>query len=77
VTSPYSAKEDIRKLTKIPVLFIHSKEDEGVPFSNYEIVEANCTTKHESLIYSGKHLECPLVDKAAFLEKVNRLLSSN
>lgn len=77
VTSPYSAKEDIRKLTKIPVLFIHSKEDEGVPFSNYEIVEANCTTKHESLIYTGKHLECPLVDKAAFLEKVNRLLSSN
>lgn len=74
VTSPYSAKEDIKKLVKIPVLFIHSKEDEDVPYSLYEKVEANCTTKHESLIYTGKHLECPLVDTQLFLKKVNDLL---
>lgn len=76
VTSPYSAKEDIGKLTKIPVLFIHSKEDEGVPFSSYEKVEANCITKHESLIYTGKHLECPLVDTSVFLNKINALLKT-
>jgi predicted alpha/beta-fold hydrolase len=76
VTSPYSAKEDIKKLVKIPILFIHSKEDADVPFSLYEMVEANCTTKHESLIYTGKHLECPLVDKEVFLTKVNNLLSN-
>lgn len=77
VTSPYSAKEDIKKLTKIPVLFIHSREDEDVPFHLYEKVEANCTTKHESLIYTGKHLECPLVETTVFLEKVNNLLKTN
>lgn len=77
VTSPYSAKEDIKKLTKIPVLFIHSREDEEVPFFLYEKVEANCISKHESLIYSGKHLECPLVDTVNFLEKVNSLLKTN
>ncbi|AEA45641.1 alpha/beta hydrolase [Fluviicola taffensis] len=76
VTSPYSAKEDIKKLVKIPVLFIHSKEDEDVPFSQYELVEANCTTKHESLIYTGKHLECPLLETEVFLAKVNYILSN-
>jgi uncharacterized protein len=74
VTSPYSAKEDIKKIVKIPVLFIHSREDEDVPFSLYEKVEANCMTKHESLIYSGKHLECPLIDRELFLCQVNNLL---
>lgn len=74
VTSPYSAKEDMKKIVKIPVLFIHSKEDEDVPYSLYERVEANCKTKHESLIYTGKHLECPLVDTQLFLKKVNNLL---
>jgi uncharacterized protein len=74
LTSPYSAKEDIKKLVKIPVLFIHSKEDEEVPYSLYEKVEANCTTKHENLIYSGKHLECPLIDTEVFLKMINDLL---
>ncbi len=74
VTSPYAAKEDIKKLTKIPVLFIHSREDEEVPYLLYEKVEANCTTKHDSLIYTGKHLECPLTNTIPFLEKVNALL---
>jgi predicted alpha/beta-fold hydrolase len=76
VTSPYSAKEDMKKLVKIPVLFIHSKEDTEVPYSLYEKVEVNCITKHESLIYTGKHLECPLVDTEVFLAKVNDLLSN-
>ena len=77
LTSPYSAKEDIKKLTKIPVLFIHSREDAEVPFFLYEKVESNCTTKHESLIYSGKHLECPLVETSVFLEEINELLNRN
>ncbi len=77
VTSPYSAKEDIKKLTKIPVLFIHSKEDEEVPFFMYEKVEANCAAKHEALIYVGKHLECPLTDTSVFLTKVNNVLTTN
>jgi pimeloyl-ACP methyl ester carboxylesterase len=77
VTSPYAAKEDIKKLSKIPVLFIHSREDEGVPFSQYELVEANCTTKHETWIYTGKHLEGPLVEPEKFLEMVGKLIPKN
>lgn len=74
ITSPYSAKEDIRRLTKIPVLFIHSKEDSGVPFAQYEIVAANCTTKHDVLVYTGEHLEGPLVDTENYLLMINKLL---
>lgn len=74
VASPYSAKEDIKKVSKIPVLFIHSKEDSDVPFSLYEKVEANCAAKHESFIYTGKHLECPLLETEVFLKVVNTLL---
>lgn len=75
VTSPYSAKEDIKKVTAIPVLFIHSKEDSGVPFAQYELVEANCTAKHETLVYSGEHLECPLVDTKRYVQMINSLLA--
>lgn len=74
LTSPYSAKEDIRKLTKIPVLFVHSKEDTGVPFSHYEMVAANCVTKHDVLVYTGEHLECPLVDTENYVMMINKLL---
>ena len=31
--TPYSAKEDIKQITKIPKLIIHSKEDKDVPFA--------------------------------------------
>ncbi|MNY29328.1 Alpha/beta hydrolase family protein [compost metagenome] len=74
ITSPYSAKEDIKKVTSIPVLFIHSREDSGVPFSQYELVEANCTAKHETLVYTGEHLECPLVDTQKYVQMINNLL---
>lgn len=76
VTSPYSAKEDIKKLSKTSVLFIHSKEDKEVPFSLYELVETNCTTRHESLIYTGKHLQCPLVEPVIFLKMINDLIAN-
>lgn len=76
ITSPYSAKEDIKKVTAIPVLFIHSKEDSGVPFAQYELVEANCTAKHETLVYVGEHLECPLVDTEKYVRMINDLLTA-
>ncbi|WP_343605212.1 alpha/beta hydrolase [Fluviicola sp.] len=76
IVSPYSAKEDIGKLTKIPVLFVHSKEDSGVPFAQYELVEANCVTKHDTLVYTGEHLEGPLVDPEKYVLMVNQLLKN-
>lgn len=76
LTSPYAAKEDIAKLTKIPVLFIHSREDSGVPFEQYEMVEANCVTKHDTLVYTGEHLECPLVDTEKYVLMINQLLKN-
>jgi len=54
---PYAAKEDIRELKTLPVLFIHSKEDKDVPFAEGEAVYENASTKKQWVIYEGKHLE--------------------
>lgn len=36
--SPYSAKEDVKQLKTMRILFIHSKEDKDVPFSHCQTV---------------------------------------
>ncbi|HEX8575516.1 MAG TPA: alpha/beta fold hydrolase [Flavobacterium sp.] len=72
--SPYSAKNDIKELKTIPVLFIHSREDKSVPFSHFETVYNNTTTKKEQWIYIGDHLMAPVTFKDEFVKKVNSLI---
>jgi predicted alpha/beta-fold hydrolase len=73
VTSPYSAKEDIKFIDSIPKLFIHSKEDNSVPYCQAEIVYANANEPKNFWIYLGDHLEASSKFKKIYLQKINLL----
>lgn len=75
VTSPYSAIEDIKHIESIPKLFIHSKEDETVPFSQAEAVYSNAQEPKDFWEYEGKHLGSIVLDKDLFVQKINSLTS--
>lgn len=73
VTSPYSAKEDIKKINNLPKLFIHSKEDTSVPFTQGEMVYNNASGQKELWIYEGKHLESASKYTEEYIQKINTL----
>lgn len=70
--SPYSAKEDIKQI-KIPKLFIHSKDDTDVPYSEGQAVYANAPNPKFFYTYTGKHLEALSTDGPAVLSEINKL----
>ena len=73
VTSPYSAKEYIKKIKNLPKLFIHSKEDTSVPFSQGQTVYNNASEQKELWIYEGKHLESASKYTDEFIQRINKL----
>ncbi|OFX26877.1 MAG: alpha/beta hydrolase [Bacteroidetes bacterium GWA2_31_9b] len=75
VTSPYSAKNDIKEIKNIPKLFIHSKEDKSVPFSQGETVFNNALEPKEMWIYNGEHLESAIIYSEILIQKTNNLLN--
>ena len=52
VTSPYSAKEDIKEIINMPKLIIHSKGDKSIPFSQGKTVFENAYQPKEFWIYT-------------------------
>ncbi len=76
VTSPYSAKEDIKEIKNIPKLIIHSREDQSVPFLQGELVFKNAKQPKEMWIYKGKHLASVIENETLFVQKINMLTSS-
>jgi len=74
VTSPYSAKEDIKEINGLPKLFIHSKEDSSVPFSQGETVYNNASEPKELWIYEGEHLESSSKCTKEYIQKINTLI---
>ncbi|MCB2195476.1 MAG: lysophospholipase [Bacteroidetes bacterium] len=74
VTSPYSAKEVIKEIKNLPKLFIHSKEDTSVPFTQGETVYNNATEPKGLWIYEGKHLESASKYTDEFKQKINTLI---
>ena len=74
VTSPYSAKEDIKEIKNIAKLFIHSKEDTSVPFSQGKKVFDNATGPKELWVYKGKHLASASNLTDEFIQKINTLI---
>lgn len=75
VVSPYSAKEGIKDIKNIPILFIHSEED-GIPISGaktvYENVDASC--RKEFWKYQGSHLEALRKYSQQSIEHINALI---
>ena len=74
--SPYSAKEDIKNLQNMPKLFIHSKEDRSVPFSQAKTVYDNASEPKELWVYSGKHLRAVIENQTSFLEKISTIINN-
>lgn len=73
VTSPYSAKEDIKEIKNIKVLFIHSIEDE-IPIEGAQGIYNHLTCPKMFWIYEGKHMEAPLKYPKTLVEYANKLL---
>ena len=74
VTSPYSAKEDIKAITGIKVLFIHSEED-SIPIDGARNIYDDCSCDKDFWLYEGKHIEAPLKYPELFVQYMNRLLN--
>ena len=73
VTSPYSAKNDIKKIKDLSKLIIHSKEDKSVPFSQGETVYNNASEPKEFWIYEGEHLEAAVKYSELLIQKIANL----
>ena len=72
--SPYSAKEDIKSVTKIPKLFIHSKEDKDVPFAQGMTVFTNAAEPKQFIEFSGEHLMALKYESGKILESINKMI---
>lgn len=72
--SPYSAKEDIKLLNKIPKLIIHSKEDKDVPYHQGRLLFENAPEGKVFLEFSGEHLRAIKYEKARIFYEINRML---
>lgn len=75
--SPYAAKEDIKAVRNIPVLFIHSKEDKDVPFAQGETVFNNAGGDKTFLVYEGVHLEALKTNTSQVISAINQLVKKN
>ncbi len=74
VHSPYSAKECLTELNEVPVLIIHSKEDEGVPFRMGEELFDIKTGAKEMWVYEGEHIQAPVLFPAELMSKLDGML---
>ncbi len=75
LVSPYSAKEDIKSIKHLPKLFIHSKQDEQIPFEEGQLVYKNALPPKAFFVYNGKHLQAMRVNPAGVLKEINKLIN--
>ena len=73
VTSPYSAKEDIKSISGIKVLFIHSKED-IIPIEGAQSIYDSCNCEKDFWHYEGEHVKAPLLYPEIFVQYMNSLI---
>jgi len=73
VISPYSAKEDIKDINNIKILFIHSKED-LIPIEGAHEIYSSSSCDKMFWIYEGKHIEAAIKYPETFVEYINKLL---
>jgi len=77
VTSPYSAKEDIRKIKKLPILILHGANDKSIPFEQGKTVFDNAISINKKWwVYEGDHLEAPRPFTEEYLKQINLLLQN-
>lgn len=72
--SPYAAKDDIRSIVYMPLLFIHSEEDTDVPLAEAELVYRNAPEPKTFILFKGKHLDAMKVEPEIIVQAIDRLL---
>lgn len=75
VVSPYSAKEDLQDTEGLPKLFIHSKEDKEVPYSEGFENYTKASLPKEFLEYSGNHLEAMNTQAEKIVSAIDKMLN--
>ena len=73
MVSPYSAKEDIKGLGKLPKIVIHSKEDKEVPYEQGKLVFDNATELKQFIESVGAHLGGMQNNSAEILKAIQSL----
>lgn len=73
VTSPYAAKEDVKKLSSTPLLVISSPGDTSIPMHQSQLVYDNAGGPKLFWEYEGEHLEAPVRHTEAFLQQLEAL----
>ncbi|WP_298321057.1 alpha/beta fold hydrolase [uncultured Aquimarina sp.] len=71
--SPYAAKEDIKSIDKIQKLFIHSKEDKDVPYTQGKVIYDNASGVKDFIEFTGAHLYGLKYEKEQILEKIEEM----
>ena len=74
--TPYSAKEDIKQITKIPKLIIHSKEDKDVPFAQGMMLFDAAQEPKQFIEFSGEHLYALKYESGKILASLNKMISN-
>lgn len=75
--NPYCSKEDIKGITKIPKLIIHSKEDKEVPIEHSKTVFGNATAPKEFMEITGAHMLGTKVNGDEIVAKINEMIKRN
>lgn len=75
--SPYSAEDDIKNIDKMPKLFIHSKEDKDVPYSQGKTVFNNAPEPKEFIEFKGEHLNGLKYEKEQIINQINEMIKNN
>lgn len=72
--SPYSAKEDVKSLSNIKKVFIHSREDKEIPYDQGMEVFNNAPEPKQLLEYKGTHLMAIVNEQQKVLNTLNALI---
>lgn len=72
--SPYSAKEDVKSLSNIKKVFIHSREDKEIPYDQGIAVFNNAPEPKQLLEYKGAHLMAIVNEQQKVLNTLNALI---
>lgn len=76
VPSKYNALESVKKL-KIPVIFIHSTEDEVCPYPMSEALYRNAPEPKKLWTIKGKHIRAAIDYRAEFIQQFLSLTAEN
>lgn len=73
MVSPYSAKEDVKTLSKLPILIVQAKDDKTVPYEQGKLVFDNASEPKILIESKGDHLEGLINNKEEILKAMDTL----